>query len=95
MFDFFVKSKKIIIEFNGAHVHPREERIEDKEYLNRWKHPWTKEGPEIVLKKDKIKIDLVKGLGYSVYILWSDVSKESNWDIINNMIKKKFEVNKT
>ncbi|MCK9154717.1 MAG: hypothetical protein M0P12_01235 [Paludibacteraceae bacterium] len=93
LFDFVIRSKKIIIEFNGAHVHPKEDRKEENGYWENWRHPWSKEGAEEVLMKEKRKTKLAKDLGYSIYTLWSDLSFEENWEIINKMILENFILN--
>lgn len=60
-YDFVVKSKKIIIEYNNSFWHPRVGK-EWKGILNY----------DELLKRDKDKEELAINRGYRVYYIWND-----------------------
>lgn len=82
-YDFTIRSKKIIIEYNGVIFHPKNEKSDWKSVFN----------PNITAKmvydKQKYKIDLAKNNGFNVLEIWSD--DEHNLkkciEFIKNIIK--------
>jgi very-short-patch-repair endonuclease len=70
-YDFVIKSKKIIIEYNNSFWHPREDR--------EWKGILDYDE---LLQKDKIKKELAFQRGYKVYYIWEDDNIE---DKINEL----------
>jgi len=63
-YDFCIPSLKIIIEYNGEHVHPNTNM--SKENWDKWKHCWTKESADICRKKELIKLNIAKESGFKV-----------------------------
>jgi len=77
-YDFTIKSKKIIIEFNGISFHAKEDSKE-------WKNPFTNESISDNLKKSKLKKDIAMKNGFKIIEIWSD-----EYPIINLELCKKF-----
>jgi len=63
-YDFCIPSKKLIIEYNGEHVHPNTKM--SKEDWNDWKHCWTKESADKCREKELVKIEIAKERGFKV-----------------------------
>jgi len=63
-YDFYIPTKKLIIEYNGEHIHPNPEM--SKEDWNNWKHCWTKKSADECYKLDQIKLDVARENGYKV-----------------------------
>ena len=71
-YDFTIRSKKIIIEYNGVLFHPKNENSNWVNPLN--KNITTKEA----YNKQQYKINLAKNKGFSILEIWSDDDKEFN-----------------
>ncbi len=69
-YDFTIKSKKIIIEYNGIHVHPTKEFLTEEEW-NKWKHPFDGRNAEEKYNYDRIKIKEAEKKGFKVFEIWS------------------------
>ncbi len=67
-YDFTIISKKIIIEFNGQHVHPNPD-IHDK---NIWKQAFSKKSYEECIQYDNYKKQLAEKSGFNVLTIWID-----------------------
>jgi hypothetical protein len=78
MYDFTIRSKKIIVEYNGTNYHPREGDTE-------WRSLVGVTYDE-ALKKDKSKIMLAKDQGFKVLEIWSD--ETNNIEKVINFIKE-------
>ena len=78
-YDFTIRSKKIIIEFNGTLFHPKNE-------ISNWINPYNKETSEIAFMKQKIKVDIAKSRGFRVLEIWSD--EPGNLEKCINFIKE-------
>jgi len=61
-YDFVVKSKKVVLEYNDPFWHARD--------INEWRNPYIKY--EDSLKFDNTKNKFIERLGYKVKIIWSD-----------------------
>jgi very-short-patch-repair endonuclease len=82
-YDFTIKSKKIIIEFNGIMFHPKNEKSE-------WYNPLDKTiTTKEAYDRQKYKLDLAKKEGFSVLEIWSDESESQNLDKCIEFIKSK------
>lgn len=77
-FDFTIKSKKIIIEFNGVLFHAKEDS-------KNWKNPFTNESISDNLKKSKLKKDIAMKNGFKIIEIWSD-----EYPVVNLELCKKF-----
>jgi hypothetical protein len=65
-YDFTIKSKKIIIEYNGIIFHPKNEKSD-------WVNPCNRGlSSEDAYNKQKIKIQTAVDKGFSVFEIWSD-----------------------
>lgn len=76
-YDFTIRSKKIIIEFNGVMFHAKNEDI--------WYNPFTNESAFTNIKKHNFKKDVAIKQGFRVMEIWSDEDP-----IINIELCKKF-----
>lgn len=63
-YDFYIPSKKLIIEFHGEHVHPNPKMT--KEEWHNWKHCWTKKSADECRAEDLKKINLATSKGFQV-----------------------------
>lgn len=68
-YDFVVKSKKVIVEYNNSFWHPRE----DKEWRSFLNYDET-------LKRDNLKKELAIKRGYKIYYIWEDDNLEEKID---------------
>ena len=66
-YDFVVKSKKIIIEFNGIKFHPKPT---DNKYT--WNGIYKGLTYDVVASKDNRKTCLAESNGWKIYSIWSD-----------------------
>jgi len=82
-YDFVIKSKKIIIEYNGVAFHPKYENIET------FKPIMTELTALELYNKQKYKIDLAKQNGFKVLEIWSD--DKNNIDKCIDFIKNNIE----
>jgi hypothetical protein len=79
LYDFCIPSFKVIIEYNGEHVHPNPLwKVQDELKWNTWLHPWTKEGAEVSYRKDSYKVAVAEKNGFRVLNLWSSCAQEDN-----------------
>ena len=56
--------KKLIIEYNGEHIHPNPKM--DKAEWDRWTHCWSKKSADECRDLDLEKIKLAESKGYNV-----------------------------
>lgn len=77
-YDFTLKNKKLIIEFNGVLFHAKEES-------KKWRNPFTNETAIDNLKRSKYKKNVAVRNGFKVMEIWSDEDP-----IINLELCKKF-----
>lgn len=64
-YDFTIRSKKIIIEYNGVAFHPKNENSE-------WINPFNNEDAKTAFERQRRKIELAEKNGFKVLELWSD-----------------------
>ena len=79
----FIKSKKIIIEYNGVLFHPKNEKSD-------WINPMNKTlSSEDAYNKQKRKIETAIDSGFSTFEIWSDDDNkiEKCLEFIKNNIK--------
>ena len=77
-YDFTIRGKKIIIEFNGVLFHAKEDS-------KNWRNPFTNESASDNIKKAKIKQDIAIKNGFKIIEIWSDEDP-----IVNLELCKKF-----
>lgn len=63
-YDFCIPSKKLIIEYNGEHIHPNPKM--DEKRWSEWRHCWTNKTAKECRAEDLKKIGVAKKLGYNV-----------------------------
>jgi G:T-mismatch repair DNA endonuclease (very short patch repair protein) len=80
--DIFIPSLNLIIEYNGDYWHCNPKKYKP-DYFNQKKQKTAKE----LWEYDKNKIDLIRGKGYNLEIVWESDLKEDN-TLINKIIKK-------
>jgi hypothetical protein len=85
MYDFTIKSLKIILEYHGEAFHPNKNKLNETEW-NIWQHPYTKKPANEVYKKDQHKKQIAIDNGFTYIELWSFDTEEENWNKINNML---------
>lgn len=69
-YDFCLKPKRMIIEFNGEHVHARKETMTEEEFSS-WRHAYSKISASEYLEKNSKKIEAAQKRGYNLYEVWS------------------------
>ncbi len=84
-YDLTIKTKKLIIEFNGCRWHPDYRYINK---LNKWYHPMTKEGYKKYLKIFEEKIQLAKLNNFKVLVIWDTESIEENYKLCIDFINE-------
>jgi ribosomal protein S27AE len=82
-FDYYIPSKKLLIEYNGDYFHCNPTMYDDN-YFNKKLNKTAKE----LWGKDKEKTLLGESKGYKVLTLWEKDYKEKGFDFILNEIKK-------
>lgn len=78
-YDFTIRSKKIIIEYNGTLFHPKNK---DSSWIN----PYNKESSEKAFMRQKAKLDIAISKGFKVLEIWSD--ETGNLEKCINFIKE-------
>jgi very-short-patch-repair endonuclease len=81
MYDFTIKSKKIIIEYHGIAFHAKKN---DKN----WKNVFTNESSKENIKNKNIKNNLAISKGFKILEIWSDDDVEFNIQKCKKFIKK-------
>lgn len=88
LFDFTIRSLKLIIEFNGVKFHINPEWSD--EVKQKWKHPFDKNKTyEEILEYDIQKYKVAKDQGFDLLVIWSDTPIEENVEKCINFINKK------
>ena len=83
-YDFLLKPLRIIVEFNGEHVHPNKNKLTEAQW-NSWKHAFSKKPADEVYKYDQDKVLLAKKAGYNVIQVWS--KDPTSFENVANFIK--------
>ena len=81
-YDFTIKNKKIIIEYNGVAFHARPEELDKNEWFN----PFTKESASDNIKKNLIKKKVAIDNGFDILEIWSDECYLNNIEICKKFI---------
>lgn len=89
LYDFTIKSKKLIIEYNGDRWYPNYEKC-DIEYLKEnWTSIWNNNlNLEKIIEREKIKIQTAVDKGFKILVIWSDNSKEENWNKMYSFLEE-------
>lgn len=81
-YDFVIRSKKIIIEFNGIAFHAKTEQLNKNEWFN----PFTKENAKDNIEKSKLKYKVAEDKGFVVLEIWSDLNHLDNLELCKKFI---------
>ena len=79
-YDFTVRSKKIIIEYNGVAFHPKSDKIEE------FKPIYGNKSPIELYEYHKYKLEIAKSRGFKILEIWSD--EEGNFEKCVDFIEK-------
>jgi len=88
LYDFAIKSKKIIIEYNGEAWHPNYMKFSTDWLMENWCHKRSKKDAIHFINKDKNKIKIAEEHGYKILTLWSSDKLEINKERVNNFLKE-------
>lgn len=91
LYDFTIRSAKIIIEYNGLTYHPCKSRLTESEWKN-WKEPYSRMSADEKFEKDQAKINFARKQGFKVLEIWSDSTPEENIKIIETFLKVNLEL---
>lgn len=80
-YDFTIKSKKIIIEYNGSLFHPK---CNDPE----WKQLYSNKSADEVLKYDQAKKHAAEQQGFTYITIWDTKTPKENLEIIIEQYEK-------
>lgn len=86
-YDFTIKSKNLIIEYNGKAWHPNWEKYDIKECVENFKFSLV--DPIEVINNDKNKIELAKKNGFDVLVLWEEDGLQFNQQKLKDFLNKK------
>ena len=78
-YDFTIRSKKIIIEFNGICFH-------SKIINENWKNPFTNETSIEEINKRTLKNKVAKENGFKILEIWSDILPDNNIEMCKKFI---------
>jgi hypothetical protein len=84
LYDFTIKTQKIIIEFNGVIFHVNENWSDEKKKT--WKHPFKNINYIDAILNDNFKLDLAKKHGFKTLTIWSDTPIEENIETCKQFI---------
>lgn len=85
-YDYCVPKYNFIIEFNGEHIHPNKEKLNENEW-NKWKQAWTNKSADECYNYDNQKNNLATENDYELLIVWYSDKKVFNKCV--NFINKK------
>lgn len=86
-YDFMLKPLKLIVEFNGEHVHPDKRMGEDQ--WSCWKHAYSKKSADEVYASDQEKMYTASKRGYNILEVWS--RDQDNLETVLNFIRRHHE----
>jgi hypothetical protein len=87
--DLYFEKYNVAFEYNGIAFHPNPNW--DIKTLNKWKHPYSKNGYSKVLKYDNKKINFLKTKVKEIFVLFSDEDQISFINQFINYIKRENE----
>jgi len=76
-YDFTILELNLIIEYNGCHIHPNKNILNEQEW-NNWQHCYTNESADYHYELDKQKNKFAKDNGFNVITIWSSDTPEYN-----------------
>lgn len=81
-YDFCIPELQLIVEYNGIHVHPRDD------FDDTWTHAFTKETKTERMMHDQSKHAAAVAKGFTVLYVWSDRDITQQRDIVRSEIKR-------
>jgi len=91
--DFYVKKLNIIIECNGDFWHANPTKYQSEDVIS---FPRKKVTAESLWKKDKLKLDKYKNLGYNITVLWeTDIKRKDKDGTLPEFLMECFNENKS
>lgn len=87
-YDFCVRPLKLIIEFNGEHVHPNTDALSTIDFAN-WTHAYDKRSAQEVLEADQEKVYCAEEMGYNILSVWS--KDHDNFSKATNFIRTHYD----
>lgn len=84
-YDFCIPELKLIIEYNGTHVHPR------SDFDDNWTHAFTRETKTERMTHDLMKHNAAVAKGFEVLYVWSDRDITQQQDMVRSEIKRRIE----
>lgn len=84
-YDFIILKPKILIEYNGTHIHPNPDNMDQEKWEN-WNHAFTKESADNAYKRDREKIQNAKNYGFNILEIWSDKDLDTNIELCKKFI---------
>ncbi len=86
LYDFTIRSLKIIIEYNGFIFHPNPEKLTTQEW-EKWTTPFStcKKTADQKYELDCLKLEVAKSKGFKVLEIWSNDDFENNWQKIKSI----------
>ena len=92
LYDFTLKSKKLIIEYHGSFWHPREKDFSNLECKKSWNSIKNENSIEFKYEKDQHKKHVAIDNGFKYLEIWSDDSEEINWVKIYSFLEKNLKI---
>jgi len=83
-YDFAIPSIKFIIEYNGEHVHPNKQTLNNIQW-EQWKHAYSKKNADEIFEQDNQKYEIAKQKGWHIIIVWSKETKKDKTLVLSNI----------
>ena len=87
-YDYTILSKKIIIEFNGNHVHPSKELL--GENWDSWRCAWSGETADQKHSQDMEKLKIAEKEGFTVIEVWDFKDKNESLEKCIKIVEERF-----
>lgn len=87
-YDYTILSKKIIIEFNGTHVHPSKELL--GENWDSWRCLWSGETADQKHSQDMEKLKIAEKHGFTVIEIWDYEDKTEALEKCMKLVEERF-----
>lgn len=80
-YDFAIKSRRFLVEYNGICFHPRKDKLTEAEFCN-WKQLFSNTSAHDIYEKDQLKLQIARNAGYNIITLWEDDDTEKNISLL-------------
>jgi hypothetical protein len=88
-YDLFVKSLKLIVEYNGERWHPNRSVMTEQEWKN-WKSPFSRKSADEIEREDVHKRWLAINRGFICFTIWSQ-TREQDLDALIRLIQTRID----